>query len=251
MFVQHFTLPEELLLLAYDPVEGRALCRPHLLRLGLAGALAAELVLAGRVAVDNDRIIALGAPPVGDALLDAALTGLAKRRKGQKLPRWIRDTAAVKTIDGRSDEVWRHRLIARGALHEERSRALGIVAQRRHPAGPDDRTSPARERVTAVVNGASGDGRDQLLAAFAGATGLADALLPGDERHRLRGELALVARRDPIARTVRDLVNEARGPAPRPRGGAEPLAEGTGWNPLSWIFNGDGGSDGGDGGGGD
>ncbi|THA60541.1 GPP34 family phosphoprotein [Streptomyces sp. A0958] len=246
MFVQHFTLPEELLLLAHDPVEGRPLCRPHLLRLGLAGAVAAELVLAGRVAVDNGRITALGAPPVGDALLDAALAGVAGRRKGHKLPRWVRDTAGVKTTAGRTDEVWRHRLIARGALREERSRALGLIAQRRHPAGPDDRTSPARERVAAVASGASDDGRDRLLAALAGATGLAEALLPGPEQGSVRGELVLTAGRDPIARTVRDLVNAARGPAPRPRGGAEPIAEGTGWNPLDWVFGGDGGDGGGD-----
>ncbi|MEW2127390.1 GPP34 family phosphoprotein [Streptomyces sp. NPDC007259] len=247
MFVQHYTLPEELLLLAYDPAEGRPLCRPHLLRLGLAGALAAELLLAGRATVRDGRITGAGGPPLGDTALDAALTRLAGRRKGQKLPRWVRDTAGLKTTAGRSDELWRDRLVTRGALRAERTRALGVIAQRRHPVGPDDRTTPARERVTAVANGTSVDERARLLAALVGATGLAGQVLPGADQTGERDELTLFAGRDPIARVVRDLVREARGPAPRPRGGAEPIAEGTGWNPLDWVFGGNG--DGGDGGG--
>ncbi|WP_405898626.1 GPP34 family phosphoprotein [Streptomyces sp. NBC_00727] len=247
VFVQHFTLPEELLLLAHDPEEGRVRCRPHHLRLGLAGALAAELMLAGRVTVRDGRITATGGPPLGDSVLDAALTRLAGRRKGQKLPRWVRDTAGLKTTAGRADEVWRHRLVTRGALREARTRSLVVIAQRRHPVGPDDRTTPARERVAAVAHGTSTDERARLLAALVGATDLARHVLPGDEEFRPRDELASAARHDPIARCVRDLVREAQGPAPRPRNGAEPIAEGTGWNPLDWIFGGNG--DGGDGGG--
>ncbi|MFJ7628489.1 GPP34 family phosphoprotein [Streptomyces sp. NPDC097595] len=244
MFVPHFTLPEELLLLAHDPVEGRIVCRAHSLRLGIAGAVAAELVLAGRVVVRDGKISASGAPALGDSFLDAALAGIAGRRKGHKLQRWVRDTAGVKTSAGRTDEVWRHRLVARGALREERTRALGVIAQRRHRVGPDDRTSAARERVSAVGHGASEDERGRLLAALVGATGLAGNVLSGDELSQPRAEVTASAGRDPIARTVRDLAREREATPARTRG-AEPLPEGgPGWNPLSWIFDGDG--DGGD-----
>ncbi|OKJ73938.1 hypothetical protein AMK30_15625 [Streptomyces sp. CB02460] len=246
MFVSHFTLPEELVLLAHDPVEGRVVCRPYSLRLGIAGAVAAELVLAGRVVVQDGKISATGAPALGDSFLDAALAGVAGRRKGHKLQRWVREAAAVKTTAGRTDEVWRHRLVARGALREERTRALGVIAQRRHLVGPDDRTSLARERVSAVGHGTTDDERARLLAALVGAMGLARHVLPGDELFRPRSEVTASAGQDPIARTVRDLT-PAVGGAPGRTRGAEPLAEGSGWNPLSWIFDGDGG----DGGGGD
>ncbi|OKI99589.1 hypothetical protein AMK18_21035 [Streptomyces sp. CB01249] len=247
MFVPHFTLPEELLLLAHDPVEGRVVCRTHALRLGIAGAVAAELVLAGRVEVRDGKIVASGAPGIGDSFLDAALAGVAGRRKGHKLQRWVRDTAGVKTSAGRTDEVWRHRLVARGALREERTRTLGVIAQRRHLVGPDDRTSPARERVSAVGNGATGDERARLLAALVGATGLAGNVLPGDELFQPRSEVTASAGRDPIARTVRELIREREGTPGRTRGGESlPESTGPGWNPLSWIFDGDGGDGGGD-----
>lgn len=245
MFVPHFTLPEELLLLAHDP-EGRVVCRVHALRLGIAGAVAAELVLAGRVEVRDGKIVASGAPETGDSFLDAALARVAGRRKGHKLQRWVRDTAGVKTSAGRTDEVWRHRLVARGALREERTRALGLIAQRRHLVGPDDRTSPARERVSAVGHGTADDERARLLAALVGATGLARNALPGDELFQPRSEVTASVGRDPIARTVRDLIREREGGTPGRSRGGEPLAEGTGWNPLSGLFGGDGGGDGGD-----
>ncbi|TRV74648.1 GPP34 family phosphoprotein [Streptomyces sp. 130] len=247
MFVSHFTLPEELSLLAHDPVEGRIVCRPYALRLGIAGAVAAEPVLAGRVVVADGKITASGGPPLGDSFLDAALAGVAGRRKGHKLQRWLRDTAGVKTGAGRTDEVWRHRLVARGALREERARALGVIAQRRHRAGPDDRTSAARARVSAVGHGAVGDERARLLAALVGATGPARNVLPGDELFRPRSEVTASAGRDPIARTVRDLIRERAGGTPGRARGGEPLPEGPGWNPLRWIFDGDGGDGGGGG----
>nr|WP_239081699.1 GPP34 family phosphoprotein [Streptomyces sp. SID9727] len=234
-----------MLLLAHHPTEGRVVCRPSSLRLGIAGAVAGELVLARRVVVQDGKITASGGPALGDSFLDAALAGVAGRRKGHKLQRWVRDTAGVKTSAGRTDEVWRHRLVARGALREERTRALGVIAQRRHLTGPDDRTSPARERVSAVGHGASDDERARLLAALVGAMGLARNVLPGDELFRPRSEVTASAGRDPIARTVRDLIRAREGTPGRARGG-ESLPEGTGWNPLSWIFDGDGGDGGGD-----
>ncbi|MGW2474778.1 GOLPH3/VPS74 family protein [Streptomyces sp. NPDC001665] len=246
MFVPHFTLPEELLLLAHDPVDGRVVCRPYALRLGIAGAAAAELMLAGRVVVQDGKICATGAPALGDSFLDAALAGVAGRRKGHKLQRWVRETAGLKTSAGRTDEVWRHRLVARGALREERTRTLGVIAQHRHRVGPDDRTTAARERVSAVGHGTADDERARLLAALVGAAGLAGNVLPGDELFQPRSEVTASAGRDPIARTVRELIRKREGTPGRTRG-AEPLPEGgSGWNPLSWIFDGDGGDGGGD-----
>ncbi|WP_405937618.1 GPP34 family phosphoprotein [Streptomyces sp. NBC_00726] len=247
MFVPHFTLPEELLLLAHDPVEGRVACRTYSLRLGIAGAVAGELVLAGRVEVRDGKIVASGAPVTGDSFLDAALAGVAGRRKGHRLQRWVRDTAGVKTSAGRTDEVWRHRLVARGALREERTRTLGVIAQRRHVVGPDDRTSPARERVSAVAHGATGDERARMLAALVGATGLAENVLPGDGLSQQRIEVTASAGQDPIARAVGDLVREREATPGRARGGESlPESTGPGWNPLSWIFDGDGSDGGGD-----
>ncbi len=71
------TLPEELLLLALDPVRGRSLNHRRYLQYGLAGAALADLEEAGRIAVEGgDRIRVTNPLPLGDPVLDGALAAL-------------------------------------------------------------------------------------------------------------------------------------------------------------------------------
>jgi hypothetical protein len=63
---------------------------PPKLPAGLGGALAAELVLAGRIGIDEDTVTVNDATPIGDELADAALAGL-QQSGGDKVDpaRWI------------------------------------------------------------------------------------------------------------------------------------------------------------------
>lgn len=71
-------LAEEFLLLARDPMAGRPpLGKGDKLKPALCGALLAELALAGKVAVVDDRVQVADARPAGDELLDEVLKLLA------------------------------------------------------------------------------------------------------------------------------------------------------------------------------
>ncbi|MFD9503164.1 GPP34 family phosphoprotein [Streptomyces sp. NPDC060035] len=50
------TLPEELLLLALDPVRGKPLRSGKFLEYGMAGAVPAELELQGRITEERGRV---------------------------------------------------------------------------------------------------------------------------------------------------------------------------------------------------
>lgn len=186
------TLPEELLLLALDPVRGRPLNHGAYLRYGLAGAALADLEGAGRITVEGrDRIVVANPLPLGDPVLDgalAALPGPAKQRRGGTARRWVR--SAGRPVQ----ELCLRRLEERGALRRESRRALGLFPYERFPAGAVDLAGPARERFAAALGAGFPDRRSRLLAALASATDLDRRLLPGREYRTVRREMKRWAR---------------------------------------------------------
>ncbi|MEU5209776.1 GPP34 family phosphoprotein [Streptomyces sp. NPDC020742] len=195
------TLPEELLLLAHDPVRGRPLTIPGYLRYGLAGAALAELEATGRIAVDrSDRITVANPLPLGDPILDGALATLPAPAKGGRAiraHRWVRQA-------GRPvQELCLRRLEERGALRREPRRALGLFPYERFPAGATDLTGPARARFKAALDAPLADRRAplpdpraRLLAAYASAIDLDRKLLPGGRFRPLRRDLRRLAKEE-------------------------------------------------------
>ncbi len=79
-------LPEELLLLSFDPATGRKLCRHRFLQYGVAGAVLSELEPAGRIVAEHGRPAVANPVPPQDPLPAAALASLpppGKVRAGQ------------------------------------------------------------------------------------------------------------------------------------------------------------------------
>src|SRR5262249_22008053 len=66
-------LADDLYLMAHHEVSGKPLLQPRAVGLGLAGALLAELLLAGRVRVGPGGVVVAEAAPSGDALADSVL----------------------------------------------------------------------------------------------------------------------------------------------------------------------------------
>ncbi|MFF7731051.1 GPP34 family phosphoprotein [Streptomyces sp. NPDC008001] len=177
------TLPEELLLLSFDPVSGRRLCGGQALEYGVAGAVLAELELAGRVTEERGRVTVTNPVPPGDPLLAMALAALPPAGKGAR-GRGPRTVSWVRTASRHLEEPWLARLVKNGALRREKHRFLGVVPYYRHPVGPVDRTTETRQRFEEARRAGFAGPRSRVLAALASATGTARALYPGwDGRH--------------------------------------------------------------------
>ncbi|MEJ8648914.1 GPP34 family phosphoprotein [Streptomyces sp. MS1.AVA.3] len=200
------TLPEELLLLALDPVRGRSLNHRRYLQYGLAGAALADLEEAGRIAVeDGDRIRVINPLPLGDPVLDgalAALPGPDKQRRGVKAQRWVR--GAGRPVH----ELCLHRLEERGALRRETRRVLGLFPYTCFPAGAVDLAGPARDRFAGALGAGFPDRRSRLLAALASATDLDRALLRSREHRPVRREVKRWAREIWTAHAVERAVRQ-------------------------------------------
>ncbi|MEV5594793.1 GPP34 family phosphoprotein [Streptomyces sp. NPDC052496] len=193
------TLPEELLLLALDPVRGKPLNDASHLRYGLAGAALAELERTGRITEGRGGRILVGSPlPLGDLVLDTALGTLPAAGTGAdvKVRRWVR--SAARGID----EVCRQRLEQRGAIRRESRRALGVFRYERLAAGPADLAGPARARFKGALATGFADPRDRVLAALVSATHLDRKLELGRDRRAVRRDLKALVRENWIARAV-------------------------------------------------
>lgn len=124
-----FNLPEKLFILALDDDLGTI--EPSIkdtLRYGLAGAILAELALAGRIRCGEagspaeGRLVVENANPTGNEILDAALATIAAEEKPRKLGRWIDTLGNKQTV-----RQVAARLEGRGAIHIEEKRLLWLI----------------------------------------------------------------------------------------------------------------------------
>ncbi|MDF6019470.1 GPP34 family phosphoprotein [Streptomyces sp. JH34] len=177
------TLPEELLLLALDPVRGKPYCRGRFLEYGIAGAALAELELQGRIAEERGRVVVVNPLDPPDPLLAVFLHSLPPPGKGGFLSgasarRWVRQAGR------RAEGLYLDALVERGVLRRETRRFLGLLPYHRHPAGSASTAEQVRQRFEESRAAGHPDRRGRLLAALAAAVELPAVVRGGDRRTR-------------------------------------------------------------------
>ena len=202
-------IAEELLLLALDPVRGTVVnSAGTTLKVGLAGALVAELGLEGAVEVQGRRFAAVGAAP-GHPLLAAALQALqgSGRRSSDQLRRLDRRVGGLwpALVDGMVDG---------GVLGRRRDRVL-LVPVTRHPvlqAAPRDEAL-ARVRAAAAADGPL-EPRTAVLLALSGPCRLLEVVAPErSDRGHAKRRIAEAAELTPVAAVVKRVISEAQAAA--------------------------------------
>jgi hypothetical protein len=177
------TLAEELLLLTGGTGDQPL---PWKLHYGVAGALLAELELAGRICYSGSLVMVTDPAPPGDDELDAVLAEIAGDEKPRRMEHWVEEFVSIQRT-GRLAE----RLADRDDLSARRAELLS--------------------RVTRVVQGVSaGDDRVRALAAIAGACRIADEVLAGLDRRGIRRRMGALLKGQRTADSVRDAIWSAR-----------------------------------------
>ena len=175
------TIPEQLLLIAYDE-NGRAKTGGSIeLDCGLAGAVLLELSLAGRIHLVDGKVEAPDRTPVGDPEIDAALERIAAEGKRRKPDWWV----------SRLRSGMRNRLLARlvdgGQLQLELHDLLWLFSVRRYVPSATGVRSTTRARLDrVVVHNGEPDARTAGLAALVNASGLARRTFPDYDRKQLK-----------------------------------------------------------------
>jgi golgi phosphoprotein 3 len=180
---------------------------PPKLPAGLGGALAAELVLAGRIRIDDDTVTVTDATPTGDELVDAVLAGLRQSGGDTVDPaRWIGLTGVQVTPRVHD------RVIAEGLATQVQGGRSWMAVVRK----PDrSELTPAGEehqrRLRAVLVGDEApDARTAVLAGLAAACDLVKLLVPREERKAADERAANLADGDAVPATVRTAVKRAQ-----------------------------------------
>ncbi|WP_368415318.1 GPP34 family phosphoprotein [Falsiroseomonas sp.] len=201
------SMPEELLLLMLDDKTGRLMERATPSgEYALAGALLAELALAGRVDSDNTKLWAADATPTGDALADRVLAQIADAPQLRDSRYWI-ETLGTDARDFL--EVLFERLVAKGVLNKVEGRFLWVFPERRYPAvsGKEEREVKAR-LLCVLFNDEIPDPRDSLLIGLCRAAGLFAFILSGQELDRVQGRINQVADLEELNRSLSAAIQD-------------------------------------------
>ncbi|MEV0134690.1 GPP34 family phosphoprotein [Dactylosporangium sp. NPDC050688] len=119
--VRGVLLADEFFCIAREDWNGRSLLHPRTLGLGLAGALLGELVLFGRIAINDSVICVVRRDPPEDPLAHETLTHLLTQPQHRDVRTWLAYLAETAT-----DEVGQ-RLARAGVWRREERRRFGRV----------------------------------------------------------------------------------------------------------------------------
>jgi Golgi phosphoprotein 3 (GPP34) len=209
-------LPEQLMLLAFAPWNGRLRVglrlRPYL-QVALAGAVLTELALRGSIAVvprlgrTRTFRVRIAASPAGEPFLDA-VTARVRAEKPRTLGWWIR-----KGLPG-LHRLMLDRLTAAGLVTTTR----GLVRRQSHLSWPQARADVfARVHPVLLADPAraaglwTADPQSASLASLACSCRVVEVgWLPRDQRRLARANLRAVRDWDPIGQAVFDIIEETR-----------------------------------------
>ena len=195
-------LAEEFVLLAHAD-DGSLETDSMRLANGLGGALLLELALAGRVDVEDKRVVVVDPAPTGDALADSALATIAAS-KPKKPDHWVQ-----KLAKGTREQVL-DKLVAEDVLRREQGKVLLVFPRTRYVAAhgvePVAETQ-VRQRLRAAV-AASGavDRRTSALCALVAATGLDRKVFAELDRKQVKQRLTEISEGEWAATAVKKSI---------------------------------------------
>jgi Golgi phosphoprotein 3 len=167
-------LHEEILLLAFRNKKGTLAAEETKFQHALGGAILAELLLAGRAGVEEERrrkFVALrDRRPLGEPVLDEALAKLRDARRRATLQTWVSRFAGMKRL--------RHRvarqLCRRGILRADEDKVLLIFTRKIYPELDPRPERALMERLRQAIFTDTGDvdARTAILVSLMDKTGL-------------------------------------------------------------------------------
>jgi len=206
--MQQLTFTEEIVLLALDDKTGAQLPLPvTALGYGLAGAVLADLAVAGKIDTDAKQLTVLDTSPTGDPLLDPWLELIAADKTVHPVAYWLQ------VLFDRAREIEQpalDRLIERGILKRQDKKILWVIGLRRYPTVDGHERTEVRTRLGQLILGDDlPDPRDAILISLLRGSRLTDRIFEGPEFSARDQRLATLAKMDLVGREVASATTEA------------------------------------------
>lgn len=203
---------EEILLLLYNEAHGDFILgpAPDSLNIILAGAVLMDLALENCIDTDIENLFLINSTPLGDDLLDPALSEIARDTNARDISYWVTQTAK------RGEEIRDKaiaRLIERGILQSEFEENFSLSStvsrSRRYPAVEGKAVEDVRLRVMRVLfTDDIPDERDIVIICLADACGVFENILSRSEWEEVRERVEQVRKMDLIGQSVAEAVRK-------------------------------------------
>ena len=207
MDTNKLSISEELLLLSMDDEKGK-LISPTMdgLAYTLAGAVLFELMLLGKIEIDDDKVIAWPTVESGDPVFDMAIARFTKKNAVKKVSYWIgqlgKDSKKIK-------KILIDKLVSLGALRVEEREFLWTFKYNRYPT--DDARIEDRIRMR-VFESLFGDReietRDYVLLTLIGTAKLEKEVFPKDKVKEAKQLIANLKEDDAIGSAISSAIKE-------------------------------------------
>jgi hypothetical protein len=200
-------LHEELFLLAINEQKGRIYqsVEPQLLY-GLSGAILSELVLAGKIGIDDKKhLISLDPNPTGEALLDEALQKINEKQRQRKSSYWVSHLAeGLKKLQSRVGKS----LVEKRILTREEKRFLWVIPYEEYPQIDASAKYWIKQNLrTLVLTQAEGKSHEVALLGLVRASNLLEFVFTTDELKIARKKIDQLTIKDEIGNGVRETID--------------------------------------------
>ena len=197
---------EELYLLALDETTGKPMISPRDIEMqsALVGAILAELTFLQRIDTDIDKIHLLDATPVGNPVLDHALSLISGSTESQLISFWMN---ALRADSRFIEKHVLQALVDKKILKQEDKKILWVFPTRQYPIIDGKELQNIERRLRdLILSDEIPEPRETVLVSLVDACGFFQDILSPREFQRSRERIALLARMDSIGRTVTNLI---------------------------------------------
>lgn len=207
------TLPEEFLLLAFDPKTGKLFpLDPPALKRAVAAAVLMELTLRNRIDNDLKDMFTVDPTPTGDEVLDPILRLMAMSPvlTPHPISYWLDEIAdQSEAVTMRSI----NRLEKSGIIKRPLPGLFWMFGAQKSTTVDDQSLRNAKAHLLGVIYGSDvPSARDTMLTGLANATGLFHFILNETEVRDFETRIAMVARMDLIAQAITQGLSEPPSP---------------------------------------
>jgi len=201
-------LVEEIVLLSLDDTTGAHLpLMPQAIGYGLAGAVLADLEMAGRIATRTKCVEVLNAAPTGNPLLDPWLQKIAAEEKCHSIAYWL----LILSDEKRDIETAAlDHLIERGVLRRQDKKILWVIGLRRYPTVHNEERVEVKTRLARLIQSEELPTHfDATLISLLQGCYLISEVFGGDLLDGRSARIATIADADPVGREVAAASREA------------------------------------------
>lgn len=202
-------LAQDLVLLALNPETGKFRFSPYsALRYSLMGSVLLDLVLQGKLALENDLLMGAIASTTGDEFLDRCLNEVlaSSRPRTVKfwITRWSRRYANFQAVVLQN-------LVDLGVLKQQEQLILWLFPVQRYFLTDESIQHEIVERVCAAVLEDIGlDSRMAALISLMKASRLTDSVFRSEERSATRSRIRAIAKGELVGKAVSDRISSAQ-----------------------------------------